>query len=452
MGIKVQTTAPLTQQVTVILEPADYNPSVEKAIKKYAAKAAVPGFRPGKVPVTMVKKMYGKHLLVDEVNRLVGESLNNYIEENQLNLLGNPLPSETVSAVVDFDNPGTMEFTFDMGLAPQINVSLDSSRAFTRFVVSPTESDIENALDNICRRNGEMTNPETVGESDMVRGLWVELKDGEPKPGGVMHSSSLLLDTVTDETTKNDLVGKKVGDVITINHNNVANNEADHAAMLGVDRAKLPSLEPEFRFTIERIQRLVPAQLNNELVQKMYPDGSVTDVEALKERVRQDYRNHFDTHSDSRLFNDIATALMQETVIELPEAFLKRWMLDQHDHDHATHQHTPDEVDAEYANFSQGLRWQLIEANVVRQSGLTLTADELKAGVRDHLRQQFAQYGLHQATDEMMEDMTTRFMKRKDEVRRVSEHLMEKKMLAVFKERFKLDDKLVSSDEFYGRA
>jgi trigger factor len=451
MQITKNQTDNLNLSITVALSPEDYLPVAEKALKNYAHKVSMPGFRPGKVPTGMVRKMYGKSILLEEVNRMLGDSLNNYIEENGLRLLGNPLPSETVAPKVDFDNPDVMEFTFDLGLSPEVNVELSKSRRFTRYVITPSDADVDSALENMARRNGEMTAPETSAEGDIIKGLWVEMDGSEPRVGGVMHASSVNISDIPDPTTRSQFVGIKVGDVIVVDHTAVTDSDIDRAAMLNVSREQLADLNPMFRFTVERIQRLIPAELNADLFAKLYPDGSVTDEEGMKEKIREDYRNYFEGVSDRRLHNEIADAIIREQNIALPDEFLKRWMLTQHDHDHATHHHTQDEIDREYAQMAGGLRWQLVENDIIRQKGLTLTLDEVKEGVKEHLRAQFAQYGIHQANDDMMGDMVNRFMKREDEVRRVSEELMNRKVLAVFKESFSFDDKVVSADEFSGR-
>lgn len=451
MQITKNQTDSLNLSITVALSPEDYQPAVEKALKNYAHKVNMPGFRPGKVPIGMVRKMYGKSILLEEVNRMLGDSLNNYVEENGLRLLGNPLPSENVAPKVDFDTPDIMEFTFDLGLSPDVKVELSKNKRYTRYVITPTDTDVDSALENVARRNGEMTTPETSAEGDLIKGLWVELDGNEPRVGGVMHASSLSISDIPDPATRSQFVGIKVGDVIVVDHTAVTDSDADRAAMLNVSREQLADLNPMFRFTVERIQRLIPAELNADLFTKLYPDGSVSDLEGMKEKIREDFRNYFEGVSDRRLHNEIAEAIINEQNIALPDEFLKRWMLTQHDHDHATHHHTQEEIDREYAQMAGGLRWQLVENDIIRQKGLTLTLDEVKEGVKDHLRAQFAQYGIHQATDEMMGDMVNRFMKREDEVRRVSEELMNRKVLGVFKESFSFDEKVVSADEFSGR-
>ncbi|TNF28704.1 MAG: trigger factor, partial [Bacteroidetes bacterium] len=327
MNITKQTIDDLNARVTIKLEPADYQPQVEKALRDHAKKAKMPGFRPGKVPVGVVKKMYGPSVLVDEVNKMLGNKLYEFIGEEKLEILGNPLPSEAVMPKADWENPAEMEFTYDLGLAPKIELNLGKSFKFDRYVIEPTDKDIENSLENISKRNGEMVEHDTIADGDLVKVQWVELnEDGSIKEGGVLHVSSISLDERLGEGPKKQLIGKKLGDVVTVVYTDFSNHDGDAAAMLGVKRDELPNINTNFKITIEKVQRLKPAELNEELFKRMYPDGSVTNLDELKDRIKQDYAEYFTKESDRKLKNDMVIDLLKNTKIELPDEFLKRWL------------------------------------------------------------------------------------------------------------------------------
>jgi trigger factor len=447
MHISTHNVDDLNAQVVVNLAPSDYKPLVEKKLKEYGRKVQMPGFRPGKVPAGMVKKMYGTSILIDEVNNLLSQKVYEHIQEEKLNILGSPLPSDSSQPKADWENPGEMEFTYDLGLAPKFDIKVDSATSFTQYVIGPTEKDIADALENLSRRNGEMKEQETVGDNDLVKLQWVELnEDGSVKEGGVLHNSSVSMDTLKEkEDAKSKLLGLKVGESAVVNHTLYSENETDRAAMLGVSKEQLETLNREFKVTVEKIQRLEPAELNEELFNRMYPDGSVTDLEALKEKIREDYRNYFLNESDRKLKNDIVLHLINETKISLPDAFLKRWLVVTNEDKKLS----PEQVEQEYPNYANGLKWQLIENAIIRDHSIKVDADELKAGIREQLLRQFAAYGIHQADNEMMDDMVKRFMEREDEVRKVNDELYDRKVMTLFKEKYTLVANEVSSEEFY---
>lgn len=448
MHISMHSVDDLNAKVVVNLAPSDYRPLVEKKLKEHSRKVNMPGFRPGKVPAGMIKKMYGTPVLIDEVNNLLSRKVYEYIQEEKLNILGSPLPSESSKPKVDWEHPGEMEFTYELGLAPKFELKIDGATTFTQYIIGPTDKDIEDALENISRRNGEMKDADTIGDTDLIKLQWVELNDdGSIREGGVLHSSSVSMDTLKDKAeASGKLLGLTIGDTALVDHTLYSNNETDRAAMLGVDHEKLASVHSNFKVMVEKIQRLIPAELNEELFKRMYPDGSVTDLEGLKERIRVDYRSYFSKESDRKLKNDFVLHLLEKTNIQLPDAFLKRWLVVTNEEKKLT----TEQVEQEYPNYSNSLKWQLIENAVIRDHKLMVDAEELRSGVREQLLQQFAAYGIHQADEDMMNDMVDRFMKREDEVRKVNDELYDRKVVELFKEKFTLEANEVSSEEFYG--
>lgn len=444
MNITKESIDELNARVTITLEPADYQPQVDKTLKEHARKAQMPGFRPGKVPVGVVKKMYGSSVLVDEVNKMLGNKLYEFIGSEKLEVLGNPLPSESVQPKADWENPADMEFTYDLGLAPKIDLDLGKKFKFDSYVIEATEKDIETSLENIAKRSGEMVEHDTIADNDLVRVQWVELNDDESiKEGGVLNSSSVSLDNIKEDIKK-PLLGKKLEDSLVVNFRDFSENEADMAAMLAVSKEELPSVNEKFKITIEKIQRLTPAELNDELFKKLYPDGSVTNLEEMKEKIKQDYAGYFEKESDRKLKNDIVLNVIQNTQIELPDEFLKRWLMTV-----GEKKPSKEQVEEEYPNYKDGLKWQLVENKIIKDNDIKVSQDELKEGVREQLRQQFAYYGMQQADDEMMEDMVQKFLQREEEVRKVNDQLYDEKVMNFFKEKATLKEVNVSSEKFY---
>jgi len=444
MNITKESIDDLNARVTIKLQPADYEPQVEKMLKEHARKAKLPGFRPGKVPMGVVKKMYGSSILVDEVNKMLANKLYEYIGNEKLEILGNPLPSQDVKPVADFENPAEMLFTYDLGLAPKIELDLGKNFQFDYFKIEATDKDIDNSLENISKRSGEMVEHDTIADSDLVKVQWVELnEDGSIKPGGVLNSSSIAIDTLQEEVKKS-VVGKKLTESLVVNFRDFSKNETDMAAMLAVKKEDLHTINDNFKITIEKIQRLVPAQLNEELFKKMYPDGSVSNLNQMKEKIKADYSAYFEKESDRKLKNDIVVSLLKNTKFDLPDEFLKRWLLTVNEN-----KSNKEQVEQEYPNYRDGLKWQLIENKVIRENDIQVSSDELKAGIREQLQQQFAYYGMQQADDEMMTDMVEKFLKREDEVRKMNDQLYDQKVMELFKEKAKLIEKKVNSEKFY---
>lgn len=444
MNITKESIDELNARVTIKLEPADYQPQVEKSLREHAKKAKLPGFRPGKVPVGVVKKMYGSSVLLDEVNKMLSNQLYQYIGQEKIEILGNPLPSASVMPKADWENPAEMEFTYDLGLAPQIDLSLGNNFKFDRYVIEATEKDIQNSLENITKRGGEMIEHDTVADNDLVRVQWVELnEDLSIKLGGILHSSSVSLDML-QEDVKESLIGKKLEDSLNVDFREFSENDADLAAMLGIDKGQLNLINKDFKITIEKIQRLKPAELNEELFRKMYPDGSVTTLEEMKAKIKQDYAAYFEKESERKLKNDIVVDLLKNTKITLPDEFLKRWLMTV-----GEKKATKEQVENDYPNYRDGLKWQLIEHKIIRENEIKVSHEELKDGIRQQLKQQFAYYGMLQADDEMMDDMVLKFMKREDEVRKMSDQLYDEKVMEFFKEKATLNDKKVNSEQFY---
>ena len=447
MNITKESIDNLNARVTIKLAPADYQPQVEKTLKEQARKANMPGFRPGKVPVGVVKKMYGPSILVDEVNKMLGNKLYEFIENEKLEILGNPLPSEDVKPIADFENPADMEFTYDLGLAPKIDLDLGKNFKFDLFKIEATDKDIESSLENISQRTGEMVEHDTIADNDLVKVQWVELnEDGSIKESGILNSSSVALDKLNADLKK-QLIGKKLEESLTVDYRSFSENDTDLAAMLAVTTDELQNVNSNFKITVEKIQRLKPAELNEETFKKMYPDGSVTNVDEMKEKIKVDYAAYFNQESDKKLKNDMVINLLKNTKVELPDEFLKRWLTTV-----GEKKSTKEQVEQEYPNYRDGLKWQLIQNKIIREKDIKVDMAELKAGIRAQLLQQFAQYGMQQADDEMMDDMVEKFMKREDEVRRMNDQLYDQKVMDLFRSMATLNEKKVTSEKFYEMA
>jgi trigger factor len=289
----------LNALLRVEVKPEDYQDRVNKTLNDYRKKANLPGFRPGHVPLGLIKKQYGPSVLADELNKVVNQSLQQFLSENEVEILGNPIPKEDEEVKGDFTKPDTFEFTYQIGLVPDVKVSLSGKNKFDYVKVKVDKKLIDKQIEDLRRRYGKLVSSDEVGESDMVLAQFVELNDDESiKEGGIMHSSTVSMEFVEDKKVKKELAGKKVGDKVIVDPTKVSKGGADTAAMLGVKEEELEGLSNKFQMTINEIKSMELADLNEELYNKLFGEGNVKDEKALRDRIKADLEGMFSNDSD----------------------------------------------------------------------------------------------------------------------------------------------------------
>jgi trigger factor len=444
MNITQENIDELNAVVKVKVSPADYTDKVEQALKSYQKKASMPGFRPGKVPPSLVKKMYGKSVLAEEVNRLLSDSIYKYIQENKIDVLGNPLPKEDNNNV-DFDTQQEFEFEFDMALAPQFSLDLDAGHKFTEYQVNADEKLIDGYVSDMTRRYGKIAPTDTANDGDLIYGDFVELDaNGEIVPGGIYKSSTMFLDTPVKDSQK-VLVGAKAEDKFDLEPNQISENAKDLAAKLGIEQHQAEGLTNKFRFTVKSINRLVPAELNAELFEKIYGPGVVNTPEEFRAKISEELAGMFLRDTETRLRNDITAELLSKTNLTLPDAFLKRWLV------YANEKPvTMEQVEAEYPMYARQLRWQLIENKLIRDNGITVTPEEVTEHVKNILRGNFAKYGRNpdEVSDEELTATAKRVLEKEEEAKKIFEELYAQKLMTLYRSKFNITPKEIPSDEF----
>ena len=445
MNIELQNTGKLTATIKIDLSPSDYEEKVMKVLKDYQRKAQMPGFRPGKVPFGLTKKMYGEAVTADEINRQLGESLENYIKENKIETLGSPLANVEKSSIVDFNQPGDMSFYFDLGLSPEFEVKLDEIARIPYYSIELSDEIAEKYMDDLLRRNGELTEVEVSEKGDLLKGDFAELDaEGNVKEGGITSTGSINPDLFSEDAIKDLFVGKKVGDVVVFNPMKASGNATDVAAMLGIAKEEAETLESEFNFTIASISHMVPAELNDDLFEKVYPGAEIEDKAGLLEQIKKDAAGSFVGESDRKFFNDAIKHLIDTTAIELPEEFLKRWLIDINEG-----KVPAEEIETNFDGYLGSMRWQLIENRLIKENDIHVSEEEIK----DVFRGYFQRPGM--GMGEMDEEMKARidgiadsFMKNKEDVTRINDQLFEQKLISVLKNKMIGDTETVSSEEF----
>jgi len=430
--------------LTISIEKADYSEKVEKTLRDYRKKANIPGFRPGMVPMGLLKKMYGKSILADEINKMLSDELYKYIRENNINILGEPLPNEEEQKEIDFNTQEDFEFSFDLGLAPEFEVELNKKDKVKFYHIAASDEMVNNQVKSYTGRYGKYAQEETVEEKDMVKGLIVELEGGQVKEDGIQVSDAVLTPAyMKDEASKNSFVGKKVGDQVTFNPKTAFENEAEIASLLKVKKEELAGLSADFLFTIESNTRYHEAEVNQELFDKVYGDGVVTSEEEFIGRIKATIEEQLQQDSNYKFGIDAREALIKKyNDLVFPDAFLKRWLL-------ATNKElTSEKIEEDYPKMIADLKWQLIKDKIARANNVQVENEDVQAYGRQVARAQFAQYGMTGLDDAILDNYAKDMFKNEEQLRNIIDRVAENKVIDIVKNTVKLDTKEVSIEEF----
>ena len=424
----------LNAVIKVDIKKDDYNPKVEKILKDYRKTANIPGFRKGHVPMGMVKKQYGQAVLVDEVNRILQESLNNYITEEKLEILGNPLPKEQESFDWQQDD---YSFEFELGLSPKFDVDLKTKEAITQYQIVADEEMIDNQIKTIQKQYGKLVSKEEVEEGDVVAGTFKNEEEG------IENTTTLPLEKLKGKRNLNKFVGSKVGDTISLKTKSLFEDDHDLIEFLKVEHDKAHDLDVEVTFEITEVNQQELAELDQELFDKLFGEGNVKTVTELKEKIKEDAENQFKQQSDQQLLNDVTERLIENTNFSLPAEFLQKWIQVS-----GEKQLTAEEAKEEYEKSEKGLRFQLIEGKLVQDNDLQVQFDEIKEITRDRIKMQMAQFGQMDPSEKDLDDITARVLSNQDEVKKLSEQVMNQKLLEFYKENINLDKKEMTYENF----
>jgi len=434
MNITRENIDDLNAVVKVDIAKEDYSEKVEKILKDYRKNANIPGFRKGHVPMGMVKKQYGKAVLVDEVNKLLQDGLNKYLTEEKLDVLGNPLPKEQEN--FDWDND-TYSFEFELGLAPQFEVNLQPEKPLIHYKIVADEQMVNNQVEAIQKQYGKLVSKEVVEAGDQVRGTFKNEEEG------IDNTTNLPIEKINGKANQDLFLGAKVGDVITLNTKGLF--EDDHQLMdfLSVEHDRAHGLDIEVQFTISEVNRQELAELDQELFDKVFGTGVVTSVTELKEKIKEDAAKQFEQQSDQQLLNEVTEMLIENTQFDLPKEFLQKWI--------QTAGEKPlseEEAREEYEKSEKGLRFQLIEGKIISENNLQVTFEDLKVFAKDRIRVQMAQFGQTDPAEKDLDDIAMRILSNQEEVKRLQEQLMNQKLLEFYKEKVNLETKEVTFEEF----
>lgn len=424
---------------------ADYADLVEKSLKSLRQKANMPGFRKGMVPMGMIKKMYGTHVLVEEVNKLVSENLYKYIQDNNLHILGEPMPNETEQKPLNFEKDEDFEFCFDIALAPEFTLEVSKNDKVPYYQVKIDDEMINSQVDSYRSNFGSYEKVEEVEEKDLVKGTVAELENGSPKEGGIVVENAVLMPMyIKNEEEKAKFIGAKVNSVVVFNPNKAYEGaEAEIAAFLKIDKEKVAETTGDFSFEIKEITRHKDAEMNQELFDKVFGEGEVTSEEEFRNRIKEALSEQFVPQSDFKFLTDIRDLLVEKAgEMKFADDLLKRWLL-------ATNKKTtPEKLDEEFPKLIQDLKYQLVKDNLVKKNDLKVDEKDVEEFSKRVAKAQFAQYGMLSVPEDVLNNYAKDMLKNKQTLQNVMERAVEEKLAAWLKEQVELDIKEVSADEF----
>lgn len=437
----------LNAELSISIEPSDYSDRVESAIKKYRKNAQLPGFRPGHVPVTLIRQRFGKSILAEEINTLLQDKIDGYIRENQLQILGSPMPVAEDQEVGNWDNPGDFQFKYQLGLAPEFDVELDSSLSFDYYKVLVDDTLIDRQIKDMARRFGSLHTPEESAADDMLMVKLEELNEsGEVKEGGISADTTISIEYINNDATKAALTGIRKDAQLSVNPHDLSANHEDLAKMLDITHDELHHLSGNFRLTVNDIKRMVPHAYDQELFDKMFGEGEVKSEEEMRARVKSDLEAMFSRDSDYLLKRTIAKELRNKINPQLPDEFLKRFIRQTNE------KPITDEIlEREYPMYADQLRWDLIESRILGKYNIQVSYDELKGHVKSDYAARFAQYGIP-VDDERLEEMAKEVLSKKDELRNIYGFLQEEKIAQLIKEKCTLNSISLDYDAFVNKV
>lgn len=427
MNIKNEKANGEVQELTIEISREDYAEKVESALKKQRRTAQVPGFRAGNAPMAMIKKMYEKSIIYDEVNKMMEEAIYGYMRDNNLDIMLEPLPVVEKSKV-DFENADNFVFVYEYALQPKFE--LDFNKQVTRFKIVASQEEKDNLIDQMQRRYGEYTSPETIGDDDFIS-VKIDYKDC------FFYSKSL------NKNGKKEFIGKKVGDVCHVALRKIFENEEEVRKVLKITDHELEEgNQYEYDVKIENIGRITPAELNEEFFKKAYPDGSVTSKEQLEKVAAEQIEKQWADYTNRQFMNDAIGILLENTTIELPNDFIKRYILT------TQKEMTQEQLNEKYEEYQKSFKWQLIENKIVKDNNISVNQDDVRNYVRNFFMANYFANFKEEDIKDRLDSLVSDALKRKEDVKNIYDQLYDSKIQEVFTKNFITVEKSGSYDDF----
>jgi trigger factor len=445
MDITKKNTDELNAVLKIRIEEADYTERVDQVLKETRRKVRMDGFRPGKVPAGLVRKMYLKPVMVEEINKLVSESIARYLKDENINILGEPLPSEQQPDEIDWDTQTEFEFDFDLGLAPELDISLTQKDKIPLYEIQLDKKMIADTKESYARRMGSMVPVEQIQGSEVVKGDLMQIdKEGNPIEEGIFAADAQIsVEVIRDEKIKTSFMACQVNDTVDFDVRKAFPSDAEVSSLLKIDKATVPEIVPAFRMHINEITKFQPAEINQELWDMLYGKDEVKSEEEFEEKIKEELRAALSRDSEYRFGIDAKRMMLKKLKFDLPVEFLKRWLVVANEG-----KYTAEQINEDFPKFEDDLKWQLIRDQLVKDQEIKVEAEEVKAQAKQIARLQFQQYGMMNIPEENLENYVAQMLKNEDEIRRATEKVLDNKVIDYLKATVKVDNKQITVEKF----
>jgi trigger factor len=431
--------------VKMVVEKKDYEAQIEKQLRQYRQKANIPGFRKGMASLGMIRKLYGKQLLAEEVNKCILENLTKYIRTNGLRILGEPLPSETEQQPIDFDTQEDFEFCFDIAFSPQIDFSLTKDDTLTYYKINVDDAMLQEQIDSYCKNCGSPAAAEDIEASDFVKGILSELDENNaPKEDGILVTEAVLIPAyLKNDDERDKFIGAKLNDVVVFNPGRACNGAtAEMASLLKIDRERASEINSDFRFEVKEISRHKNAELNQELFDRIFGDNTVTTEEEFREKVRLSLDEQLKIESDYKFQIDMRAFLIEKTGdVAFADGIIKRWLL-------TNRENTPEKVEENFPKVIDDLKFNLAKEHIFSLNGLQIDDIDIENAAKEVTKAQFAQYGMLSLPDQMVESYAKKLLEQEETHDEITERARQDKLTGWMKDRVRIETKEISHEEF----
>jgi trigger factor len=426
----------LTLMVSLTIGNDDYAPKIKKILGDYRRNADIKGFRKGMAPMSMIEKMHGQSAMVDAVNNLISEGLNNFINDNKLNIIGEPLANETEQKPVSWKAGEDMEFIFDIALAPKVDIALSADDKIVYYEADLSKDEIAKYKSNVLRQFGQLGVAESIDQEEDF--IIADLIQGENR----IEGTYVALRSIEDKKIKKQFMGKRAGDEIEVDVNKTFTNEADRAALLKIKKEELSTVEPMWKIIVKEVKRFVEPEINQDLFNKMFGEGVVTNEEGLDAKIVERMKAEYAQESDYRFMLDARDYLIEKAAITVPENFLKRWLFTANEG-----KFSMEEIEKDFGLFLKDFRWQMIRQYFVKEQKLDVNREDLLAQAKSIAAYQFAMYGLPNVPEEQLNQYAESLLSNEKEGRRIFDKVEEDKVIGYVRSVVKLDKKSVSVEK-----
>ncbi len=445
MDITRENVDKLNATLRVRIEEKDYSERVENVLRDYRKKVTMNGFRPGKVPAGLVRKMYRIPVMVEEINKLVSESVGKYIQEEDLKIMGEPLPSENRQKEIDWETQSEFEFEFDLGLAPELEISLSQKDKIPVYEIQVNKQMIEDTRESYAGRMGQMIPVDKIEGKETLKGDFQQIdKEGNPVEGGIYSEGvSFTLEVLRDEKTRTAFLARQAGETVEMDIRRAFPNPTEVASLLKIDKSTVPEIVPDFRFTIREINVFRKAEINQEMFNRLYGKDEVKSEEEFEERIVEDLKRGLARDSQYRFTIDAKKTLLNKFKFDLPVEFLKRWLAVVN-----KDKFTAEQIAEDFPKFEDDLKWQLVRDRIVKDQEIKPEAGEIKNAAKEVALLQFQQYGMMNVPEENLENYAREMLKNEEERRKIVERVLDRKVMDHIRANVRLDNKQITLEKF----